>query len=258
MGFSFVKTALSIFPGVAIAGLLTSAVLVNVPNSAQAAVDPAYVTTNSSGGSYGTSAGSSFGFFFDTVGSKKIDALGFSSQTGWNTGSSAYTVSLWSFTNGGNLPGDYALIESRTFTPGNPYLFQNGYFWQDIDPVKLDDSTAGDPLTPPLYLNGQRGFVIGVDGDFSSAPGNVLFETGTPFFASGIINNTSGYGVFGDGYFPVPAYPDGIPAPLNQTNGYFNGNFSIAPVPTPLPLLGAAACFSFSRRIRNRIRSAAN
>ncbi len=254
MGFSFVKAATSFFPGVVVAGLLTSASLVAVQNPAQAAVTPAYTTTNSTGGSYGTSAGSSFGFFFDTVGSKKIDALGFASQAGWNTGTSVYTVSLWSFTNQGNLPGDYTLIDSRTFTPGNPYFFQSGYFYQDIDPVNLADSTAGDSPTPSSP-NGQRGFVIGVDGDFSSAPGNVLFEGGTASFVPGIINNSSGYGDFGDGFFPVPAF--GVPNNAGP-NGYFNGNFSIAPVPTPLPLLGAAACFSFSRRIRNRIRSASN
>jgi len=248
MGFSFVKAATSIVPRVAIAGLLTSAALVAVQNPAQAVVDPAYTTTNSTGGSYGTSAGSSFGFFFDTVGSKKIDALGFSSQAGWPSGSSVYKVSLWSYTNQGNLPNDYTLIASSTFTPGTPYLFQNGYFWQDISPVNLDDSTNGDPT-------GERGFVIGVDGDFTSAPGNVQYEGGTATFVPGIINNSSGFNTVPDpeSFYPIPAFPDSLGA-----NGYFNGNFSIAPVPAPLPLLGAAACFSFTRRIRNRIRSASN
>ena len=254
MGFSFVKAATSIVPGVAFAGLLTSAALVAVPNPAQAVFDPAYTTTNPVGGSTTTPGPWSFGFFFDTVGSKKIDALGFSSQQGWSSGSSAYTVSLWSFTNQGSSPSDYTLLDSRTFTPGNSYDFQNGYFWQSINPVNLDDSTAGDP-------NYERGFVIGVDGDFSDpsiTPGNVLFEGGTATFVPGIVPSTgNGYNEFPDSgsFYPIPAYG---PDPAVGLDGYFNGNFSIAPVPAPLPLLGAAACFSFTRRIRKRIANASN
>lgn len=256
MGFSFVMAASSIVSRVAIAGLLTSAALVAVQNPAQAVVDPAYTTPNpescppSCASYFGTSL-SSFGFFFDTVGGKKIDALGFAAQARWS-GSSAYTVSLWSYTNAGNLPADYTLIAYQTFTPGNPYLFQDGFFWQDINPVYLDDSTNADP-------NGERGFVIGVDGDFSNSPGNVYFEMNdTPSFNAGITNLGGGLNDITndpDGFWPIPAYNGGGTVGLDA---YFNGNFSIAPVPAPLPLLGAAACFSFTRRIRKRIRSASN
>ena len=254
MSLLIVKTLKFLFPKFAATGLLTYTTLLGVLSPAQAdVITPAYTTTGSTGAYYNASVAASFGFFFDTDVNVKVNALGFSSQVGWDTGSSPYDVSLWSYTNGGNVKGDYTLLATRTFTPGLPsYYFQNGYFWQNIPQVALNDSTTGDPT-------GQIGFVIGVEGDFSNLPGNVQYEGGTPNFLLGFANGGNGYNDLN--IDPTPLAPDLRPIPAYfdaavGSTGFFNGNFSVLPVPGPLPLLGAAAAFSLSRRIRKRVNSA--
>jgi hypothetical protein len=51
-----------------------------------------------------------------------------------------------------------------------------------------------------------------------------------------------------NGFYPVPIYPGSVGG-----NGYFNANLST--VPGPLPVLGAAAGFGWTRRLRKRIRA---
>ena len=236
-------------PGAVIASLLIGGALVGFQDPAQAII-PAYTTIKSLGGHL-DQVPASFGFYFDTDKDVTIDALGFSSQPGWPAGSTPYTVSLWSFVNSGNTIDDYTLIDSRTFTPGLPsYYFQDGYFWQNIPLVTLLDSTTGDP-------SNEKGFVIGAIGDFSDLPGNVEFEGGSATFLPGFVNNDNGYNYGSDNplasdydpLWPIPAYPPTIPL---GKNAYFNPNLSV--VPGPLPVLGAAAGFSWSRRLRKRIR----
>ena len=243
MSFSIASKVKSILPGAAFAAVLTGAAFLVGPEPAQA-ISPAYTTTSSTGGFY-TQNPASFGFFFDTDRDVTIDALGFSSQPGWPTGTSSYQVALWSFVNGGNAIGDYTLIDQVTFTPGTPYEFKDGYFWQDIPLVTLSNSTSGDP-------SGLNGFVIGVIGDFTNATGNVQYEGGVASFLPGIVGNVNGFngGPATDSFWPVPAY---FPTPVQGSTAYFNGNLSFAPVPSPLPMLGAAAGFSWTRRMRQRI-----
>jgi hypothetical protein len=237
----------SVLPKAALGSLLAGAALVGVPNAVHA-YNPAY-TTASPVGSYYTQTPASFGFFFDTDRDVTIDGLGFSSQPSWGSGTS-YEVWLWSYVNAGNSIGDYTLIDKKTFTHGTPYEFNNGYFWQGIPLVTLNDSTTGDPTN-------QKGFVIGVVGDFTNLPGNVQYEGGVATFLPGIVNNDSGYnpGPNTDAFWPVPVYPDTSGVPGASATAYFNGNLSFYSVPGPLPMFGAAAGFAWSRRLRKRIQA---
>jgi hypothetical protein len=244
-----VKKLKNMFPKAVLTGLLTGCALVGAPNPAQA-YTPAYSNPDPSFAFQPTTPTQpgSFGFFFDTNTNVTIDGLGFSNQpTNWGSGTS-YEVWLWSFSNGGNVIGDYTLIDKVTFTEGNTYELQGAYFWQSIPLVTLTDSTTGDPTN-------QNGFVIGVVGDFSNNPGNVGAEgtLSAVSFLPGIVNNNSGFnfGPTSDPFWPVPVYPDAATA----TTGFFNGNLSIAPIPGPLPMLGAAAGFAWSRRLRKRIQA---
>jgi hypothetical protein len=249
--FSIVQKLKSILPGATVASLLASAAIVGLQDPAQAII-PIYTTTDVKEDYYATTP-ASLGFFFDTDKEVKIDAMGFAAQTRWKDGLVSYDVNLWSFTNAGNDPGDYTLIKSVTFTPTLPglqdYYQQDGYFWENIPVLTLADSTTGD-LPDSTNPWGQNGYVLGVQGDFSDNIGNVKYEGGTATFLPGIINNDSGYNVvITDPYWPIPVYPGGL-----GVTAYFNGNLSYAPVPGPLPVLGAAAGFLWTSRLRKRIR----
>ena len=203
---------------------------------------PAYTTTGAVGGTTGTNP-SSFGFFFEAASNVQLDGLGFSSQAGWGNGTT-YDVKLWSFVNGGGSPTDYTELASATFTQGNTYSFQDGYFWQPLSPfITLPESVVSDPTN-------LRGYVISAIGDFSGSMGAVEFEGGTPLFDTKFLNGGNGFNDITDanGFYPIPIYDGGI-----GSTGYFNANLSY--VPGPLPLLGAAAGFSWTRRLRKRIRT---
>ena len=202
---------------------------------------PAYTTTGAAGGTTGNNP-SSFGFFFEAAQNVQLDGLGFSSQAGWGNGTS-YEVKLWSFVNGGAAPGDYTELANATFTHGNTYTFKDGYFWQSLSPlITLPESVVSDPMS-------QVGYVITAIGDFSGTNGNVEYEGGTATFDPRFLNVANGFNSTPDpnGYYPIPIYDGGI-----GDTGYFNANLSY--VPGPLPLLGAAAGFSWTRRLRKRIR----
>lgn len=208
---------------------------------------PAYTTTNSTGGSTPNNTPSSFGFYFDSKTTEPLNALGFSSQAAWGNGTS-YQVKLWYYNNGGANPTDYTEIATKTFTHGLAYSFQDGYFWQNVNPtIPLLDTFTNDP-------NDLEGYVITTIGDFSNSAGNVEFEGGTATFNPKFVVNATSASGFNDatdtnGFYPVPVYPGSV-----GSNGYFNANLSL--VPGPLPVLGAAAGFGWSRRLRKRIRAA--
>lgn len=205
---------------------------------------PGYTTTDSFGGSTPTSVQSSFGFFFDSLTTDPLNGLGFASQPRWNDGTS-YQVKLWYWNNGGLDPSDYTEIASTTFIHGQSYAFQDGYFWQSVDPtIPLLDTFTNDP-------DNFEGYVITAIGDFSDSFGNVEYESGTATFNPRFVVNATGASGFNDatdpfGYYPVPVYPGSV-----GSNGYFNANLST--VPGPLPVLGAAAGFGWTRRLRKRI-----
>lgn len=206
---------------------------------------PAYTSTGALGGYALTSNPSSFGFYFDSKTTGPLNGLGFSSQQAWGNGTS-YEVKLWYWNNFGGDPSDYKEIASKTFTHGQPYSFQDGFFWQDVNPnVSLKDTFTFDP-------NNEEGYVITVIGDFSNSPGNVQFESATATFNPNFVVGGNGFNEFPDGagFYPIPFYDGGI-----GTDGYYNANLSV--VPGPLPVLAAAAGFGWTRRLRKRI-SASN
>ena len=225
-----------------------------LPQQAKAQLyPPAYTTSNVKGAYLPTNTPSSFGFFFDVAGGANVYGLGFSAQTAWGNGAQ-YTVNLWSFDNGGLDPADYTEIANATFTAGSAYTLENNFYWQTLAgaPLVLADTFATDP-------GSQKGYVIAAVGDFSDAPGNVQFETGTASFDPRIVNAGNGFNENGvNAFYPIPIGDGGV-----GLDGYFNANLSFAPIPPapsvpgPLPLLGAAAGFSWSRRLRKRI-SASN
>jgi hypothetical protein len=241
------------FPAMALGAVVLAGPL--LPQQAKAQFyPPAYTTTNVLGGSQPTNTPSSFGFFFDVNGGVNIYGLGFAAQKDWGNGAK-YTVKLWSWDTGGKAsaaPADYTEIATATFTAGNVYTLEGDYYWQTL---------AGAPLFLADTSSADTGYLIGTIGDFSATPGNVTFEEGIASFDPRIQILTDGNGFNeedGNLYYPLPVFDGGA-----GSNGYFNANMSFAPIPPassvpgPLPLLGAAAGFSWSRRLRKRI-SASN
>jgi hypothetical protein len=218
-----------------------------LPDQVKAQVSiPAYTTTGTLGGSTGSSTPYSFGFYFDVAGNNvNIDGLGFAAQQAWGNNTS-YTVKLWSYVNGGLAFGDYTEIASATFTAGSApsYTLQDNYYWQTFTgaPLFLPDTFTTD-------ASNDFGYAIAAIGDFSAVAGNVVYESGTATFDPRILNAGNGFNESGFPLFPVPFNLD----PALGTNGYFNANLSI--VPGPLPVLGAAAGFGWTRRLRKRIRA---
>lgn len=230
----------------AIAGASLAGSVILFQASAQAVqFRPAYTTTDPKGGSTVTSVPASFGFFFDTQSDVLLDGLGFAAQSRWGSGTS-YEVKLWFYGNGGSTPSDYTEIASKIFTQGAPYSFQDGYYWQPLAPITLVDTFNTDP-------SNLTGYVISATGDFSDDfPGNVEFEEGIATFSSNFLMAGNGFNNATDpyGFFPIPIFDSGI-----GKQGYFNANLSTVAVPGPLPIFGVAAAFTWSRRLRSRIRS---
>jgi hypothetical protein len=239
---AFCRPAISAFASLAsFGGVVLCGTLVLQQAPVQAQFLPVYTTTGAVGGTTPTNP-SSFGFFFEAASNVQVDGLGFSSQAGWGN-STSYTVKLWSYVNSGASPSDYTELAMATFTQGNPYTFQDGFFWQSLSPViSLPESIVSDPTD-------QVGYVIAAIGDFSGVNGNVQFEGGTATFNPNIVNQGDGFNDVTDmnGFFEIPVYPGST-----GLNGYYNANLSL--VPGPLPVLGAAAGFSWTRRLRKRIR----
>ena len=244
----FAKKAISAFAWASIASAMSVAASIGLESPAHA-IFPAVTVPNASGTYYTTGTNpASFGYFIDATTPFFLDGLGFSSQQGWPTGTSPYTVTLWSFKNGGGSPLDYTQIASATFTPGTSYHFQDNYFWQSFAPIYLPGTYTD---TDPGNL---KGYVIAAIGDFSDAPGNVKFEGGTAtvdyrFVLGGNGFNDSSQPALPTGFYPIPIGDGGV-----GINGYFNPNLSY--VPGPLPILGAATAFGMARRMKRRVNSA--
>jgi hypothetical protein len=230
-----------------LAGATSIGFFVSLASPAHAYI-PAYTVPSATGAYYPGTNPSSWGLFIDTTTNVYIDGLGFSSQSGWPTGSTQYTVTLWSFDNFGTDPTDYTEVASKKFIPGVSYNFQDNYFWQDLVPLALANT---GPSVDPFN---RKGYVIAAIGDFSEAAGNVKFESGVPTVSPNFLLGGNGYNDSSQtplpaGYYPVPIFDGGV-----GINGYFNPNLSY--VPGPLPILGAATGLGMARRIRRRVKSA--
>jgi len=222
-----------------------------IQQEAQAAdIIPGYTTTcpvpNPCIGYTAGTTPTSWGFFFETLTSVPINALGFSSQPEWQLGTTPYTVTLWSYNNGGVLLSDFTPLASKQFVYNIGYQFKDGYFWQPL----LKTITLPESKSKP-----NSGYVIAAIGDFSQSPGNSGYEITTtsnfnPNFEYAF-NGTNPVGPT-DPAWPIPYYEGADINGVPYTNAFFNANFS---VPGPLPAFGVAATVVWSRRLKKRIRS---
>jgi hypothetical protein len=237
----FAKKATSALAWVTLASAASAGMTLGVASPVHAIV-PGLTVPAPFGGSWSNNP-SSFGFFFDTTSSLEINALGLGFQNNWSAVTSNYDVTLWSFVNAGNNPADYTPIATTTFVGGQIYTLQQNYWWKGITPTLLPNtSNVVDPT-------GQKGYVITAIGDFSGGTTSLKFETGVPTISQFLDLSGNGFNVASstNGFYPIPiAYDTSV-----GFNGYFNANLSI--VPGPLPVLGVASAFGFSRRMRRRI-----
>ena len=132
-------------------------------------------------------------------------------------------------------PGTQSLLVSATVPDGTSALLQDGFRWISVPGQWLG---AGD-------------YVIA-----ATTSGNpVLFD---PFIYDGTDPVTASGVTLGDGSLTIEglgtvlAYPTTNEA---RPYGFIGPNFASSSVPGPLPLLGAASGFAWSRRLRRRVRS---
>lgn len=130
-----------------------------------------------------------------------------------------------------------ALLVSGTVPSGTANPLQNGFRWLSIPEFVLAPGSyviaatlSGDPASfdPFLYA--------GID----------------PVVSDGFILNSASLSESGSGtVVAFPTLDEGVPF------GFFGPNMAthpVATVPGPLPVLGAAAAFGFSRRLRKRVK----
>ncbi len=188
---------------------------------------------------------SSFGYVFDLNGTATVDALGLYAPEEWTAGS--YTVTLWSYNSTGAVS-----VASETFDAASlgTYPVVGSYAWIPISPLTLT-GTPGNP-DEGYAISAEGRFVCEgtiIDGKCSSSTLQGAYTTSTYSFASPFFTEGNGYSFDTDAEYPFPFYIDDKVG----TNGYFNPNLSL--VPGPLPVLGAAAGFGWTRRLRKRIRA---
>ena len=183
----------------------------------------------------------SFGYFFEAESNQTLNALGFAAPI---TGSGDYTVTLWSFINGGFDPvTDYTVLSTATFNKAcSGCILRDFFLWKDVAPVILAKTTDSD-----------AGYAITAVGNFEADQQSV-FSGGSGTFDSLVVYAGGGYNSTGGFGNPIPF---GDPADIEPGNTYafFNANASFATtVPGPLPILGAAAAFGWTRKLRRRIK----
>jgi len=90
-----------------------------------------------------------------------------------------------------------------------------------------------------------QSFATAVDDNVGVAPNFAYAVSGAPFFS-----------VSSWGYRQPPAQPSAgiydFTSPRSEANSYAIASLVVERTPAPLPLLGAAAAFRFSRRLRRR------
>lgn len=223
-------------------------------------VNPIYQTnfTEDQGISPGQNPGS-YAYYFDTKRPNKIiNALGFAVFDDWTPFNypqgSTYDIYIWKYV--GDSTGDVVftplLANPITFDVNNTsiYVFKDGFYWIPTKKINLGSETFSDPLT---------GFAVSAVGDFGSeVTGLPILLNGSGSFAPQFAWDGSGLNGPGSYFypeFPLPLDYEGL-FPTDRY-GYFNANASFdssQAVPGPLPVIGAAAAFGWSRRLRWRLR----
>ena len=189
----------------------------------------------------------SFGYFFDlTVGTKALNALGLAAQDPFSQGTGAYDVTLWKYITVGTVTS-YTQLASVNFTAGcvnTTCTTKNNFLWLEVPLLYLDE-TASDP---------NQGYAVTAVGDFSSTTGASIFIDGLGTFDTTANYDGGGYNYSAGLDYPIPV---GDPSDITTGSGFYNSNISLFEVPGPLPVMGAAAAFGWSRRLRRRINTSA-
>ena len=138
--------------------------------------------------------------------------------------------------------------------PWDPILYTNNYDWRR-NPIMLTEFDGLGIVAGGLQIrtNYFGGFVARVEA--FDVGGNSL-----GFFDANGVSNTSGdnsgrfIGVTGDS--PIASLAFSIITNNMLPGSYLVNRFDFTPVPGPMPLLGVAAGFGFSRSLKRRIKAA--
>ena len=210
--------------GLVTAGL-ASATLGLAASPAQAIAITAGID-NLSGGTFGPSTGGAYnlGYEFSLSNAATVNALGSYDHNGDGL-SGTYTVGLW------DVAG--TLLASATVGTGDQLA--SSFRWADITDITL----------------GAGNYIVASAGDWNN--GDEYFFSGS--FTTNQLTYVTDRFNFGTTFtFPVASLGGYAP-------GFLGGNVSFASttsttstsVPGPLPILGLAAAFGFSRKLRKRI-----
>lgn len=199
----------------------------------------------------------SVGYFFDVTGSGySANAVGLSAQLNvpWTQ---PYTVHLFSWeydpaqaANPDTAGYTFTSLAARRFNPGDPNLITTTgpvlgdveFYWLGLGAnVPLQDtSDAVDP-------DGLRGYAVATRGLFNEPDGNFIESGGFVTFGSRATYLGDGFNAASSNFlYPFPVFEAGV-------NGYWNGNVSV--VPGPLPVMGVAAAFGWSRRLKKKTKN---
>lgn len=183
------------------------------------------------------------------------NALGFGFQNNWLGGSysTTYQVSLWSVLFDDPDPNAAPIVTelaSATFDPTNASLAdklfgpnQGLYYWLEI-PEKISLPNTSD--NPDSY------YLVGASGRFAGQGAIKPRVEGGPNFPSPVATYVfEGFNDQFDIDFPAPLleFPDSNFA----GKGFWNANVSLEEIPGPLPLMGVAAAFGWSRRLKKKM-----
>lgn len=157
--------------------------------------------------------------------------------------SNEYEVAIYSTTT-------EALVSPVATVPaGTAAALVDSFRWVTVNPFTL---VAGTYAVGAYGTYGSNGGDAFVSFQNNSVP-NYQVRNGIQFIESrekvGIIGSPAG--------ISYPSETECSQLPTGFCNGIWGGNFSIAHVPAPMPFMGAAAAFAYSRTLRDRIRRSA-
>ncbi len=178
---------------------------------------------NLSGGTNSGNGSWTLGYEFNLSKTSVIDALGSYDQNGDGL-NGRYDIGLWDTS--GNL-----LSTASVSGSGDPLV--SSFRWADIADITL----------------GQGNYIVASAGAWSTNGDNYFYSGSYTTNVLTYVNNK--YRVGSSLQFPISSAAGVAP-------GFLGGNvsFETTSVPAPLPFLGAGAAFGFSRKLRQRVKSA--
>lgn len=193
-----------------------------------------------------------------------ISTSGFSCQLGDKTysnfeftGTGDWTSSSFSFSNTIPAPGleQHTFNGTGTFSPGFTY---NYTYKMAIDSPAGPNEYQFDAFRTGLTSSSLTGTNLGLNtltATGSSTYGPSISSTANGGGIGNVVDITTGSGYLGNDRGPL-TFNGSIVVSQGQMN-VFTDSVSQRQAPGPLPILGAGAAFGFSRKLRNRIKSAA-